>query len=240
MPVVLLRLLVCVLPLLSDTISPFGQGLDSESPQPSLLHQLGRAAFMLLVSVSWAVGLFLASFLLLPPAQHLAVQAASLVPLLLNNHSVCQHFLAQHPSNAAVIDTLDAGLRALVVSVAPVAHGELGAARPRASRTASCMAGAAALQVSLGLVLPTLLAWQLQSSTSAAGGMGGEPGTPPAGAVAAVQERPCRGARLAAAVARSAQGWAAKLLFTGSSMLLTFCLCVEMLDSAHPARLVSS
>ncbi len=53
---------------------------------------------------------------------------------------------------------------------------------------------------------------------------------PPGGDGAAVQQRRRRGARLAAAVARNTQGWAAKLLFTGSSMLLTFSLCIEVLD----------
>lgn len=87
MPIVLLRLLVCALPLVHDTVKPFAKGFDlgEQASDHPLAWQLGRAIFMLLVGISWAVGMFLATFLLLPPAQHLAVQAASLAMLLTNN-----------------------------------------------------------------------------------------------------------------------------------------------------------
>lgn len=42
---------------------------------------------MVLVGISWAIGLFVSTFLLLPPAQHVAVQAAALAALLQNNRS---------------------------------------------------------------------------------------------------------------------------------------------------------
>ena len=101
------------------TTLPHHQPLCQGSLTGLTAWQLGRAAFVLLMGISWSVDLLLATFLLLPPAQHLAVQALSLAILFANNHPVCQHFLEQHTSNGAVVDALDAGLRTLVVSAAP-------------------------------------------------------------------------------------------------------------------------
>lgn len=203
-PIVLMRLLVCAVPLVSDTVGPFGPGFGD---RPSAAWQAGHALFMLLVSISWALGLFLGPFLLLPPAHHLAVQAASLAVLMLRHNragarrgllrggvvglrgawraeclgrlqgvtplpiqcSSCHHapacegFLAQHPGNGAVVDVTDAALRAVVTAAVPAAGLQLEELGDAAGPAARCVAGVAAMQVSLGLVLPTILAWQLQS-----------------------------------------------------------------------------
>lgn len=91
MPIVVLRLLVCIVPLVADPITPFSKGLalKQESPHEDPLspYQIARGAFMLLVGISWSVGLFMAALLLLPPALHMAVSTASLLLLLSNNES---------------------------------------------------------------------------------------------------------------------------------------------------------
>jgi len=213
------------MPLATDTVTPFVKVLPASVDLPpvvALLWQLGRACFVLLVCLSWAVGPFIATFLLLPPAHHLAVSTVSLAALLSNNRSggrlhracgvpqlagctskgntaasmrgmlaamldrvvrglqrhrneganagagwllplpllphtcilcpcmcaVCRRFLAQSPSSVAVVDALDASLRALVMSAAPGAPGQMDATGSQATtRELRCMAGAAAIQV---------------------------------------------------------------------------------------------
>jgi hypothetical protein len=218
-----LRLLVCALPLVSDTISPFGRVQSNRNT----LWLLGHACFMLLVGISWSVGLFMASFLLLEPALHVAVHALSLAVLLTNNRSVCQQFLEQQDTDGVVIDGLGAALRALVTSAAPLAQQELDGSlsAAHAGRMINCMAGSTAMQVALGCVLPTLLVWQLQSGMAAsiAAHAAARLDTLLAAQVSESQQ-----ARLATAVARSAQGcvW----LCTVSSLILTFCLCLRFLN----------
>ena len=81
LPVVLMRLLVSALPLFNDSVSPFAGNGAGSGPWVAF----GRGAFMLLVSVSWSVGLLLACFLFLPPTTHLAVQALCLALQLPHN-----------------------------------------------------------------------------------------------------------------------------------------------------------
>lgn len=81
--------------------------------------------------------------------------------------AVCREFLEQAPASAAIIDGMDAALRAGAMSVAPSAAWADGPLAGGVPRNVACQAGAAALQVSLGGVLPTLLAWQLQSRIAA-------------------------------------------------------------------------
>lgn len=62
--------------------------------------------------------------------------------------AVCAAFLAQHPSNAGIIDSIGSVLHAAVASVAPAApFGPAEALGLQASQQAVCMASSAAVQV---------------------------------------------------------------------------------------------
>ena len=82
-------------------------------------------------------------------------------------HAVCRDFLVQAPGSAGIIDAVHAALRAGAMSVAPSAAWAEDPLAVGLPRLAACQASAAAMQVSLGGVLPTLLAWQLQSRIAA-------------------------------------------------------------------------
>ncbi|PSC69525.1 hypothetical protein C2E20_7034 [Micractinium conductrix] len=222
LPIVLLRLAVCALPLVADTVGPFGRGCSLPVRLPAgaaVAWQLGRGLLMLCVGLTWTVGLFTATFLLLPPLDHVAVSSVSLTALLLHNRTVCERFLEQHPSNGAVVDALDVALRALVVSTAPVAQAEMGVLGGRVGRQVACQAGAAAIQVSLGVVLPTMLAWQLQCRMAASIA---EHADATHNAELSAQVRRSKHVKLCAALSHATQGQASKVLLTGGCMLLTY------------------
>ncbi|KAI7839424.1 hypothetical protein COHA_006825 [Chlorella ohadii] len=209
-PVLVMRTLICVLPFASDTVGLFP---PPENFTPA--RQASWGLFMLLLGISWTIGPFVATFLLLPPVHHLMVQIPALVALMRRNRSVCAAFLAQHPSNAGIIDSIGSVLHAAVASVAPAApFGPAEALGLQASQQAVCMASSAAVQVSLGLVLPTLLAWHLQSRMAASIAAHAE----------ARQDSSMlrQHTKLCGAVATATQEFGVKALLTLSSMTLTY------------------
>jgi hypothetical protein len=213
-PVLVMRTLMLALPFVSDTVGLFPPPQDL-----ALARQAGRALFMLLLGISWTIGPFVATFLLLPPAHHLMVNIPALALLLRRNRSACTAFLDQHPSNAGTIEAIGSVLRATMVSMAPAAISPVDALGAGASQLAVCMASSAAVQVSLGLVLPTLMAWQLQSRMAASIAAHAEARQDSA---MLQQVRHSQHAKLCGAVASATQDFGVKLLLTLSSLTMTF------------------
>lgn len=164
---VALRTSVFLIPLIMNTqraIQPAGSTGSGGSDErvPSLGGTL-RSLFLLLLPLAWVDGCLVAAVAWpLPPLAHLLLQTVGVGMLMWRAPTGCAQYVAQHSSNGRVVHALYWVLRQLASLLCLGTREHLAAAATAASDTEQCTAVVWALQVSLGLVLPTLLVWRPQ------------------------------------------------------------------------------
>ncbi|KAI7835720.1 hypothetical protein COHA_010392 [Chlorella ohadii] len=180
---------------------------------------MARAAVVLLLPVTLLHVQYLASLgTPQPPLLHLAMQGASVALLMWRAPAVCRRYVAMHPSYERMASLAYGALQQGTSLACPGTRLTLQAAAEAAAPWQKCEAVVWALEVPLGFVLPTLLAWRAQlraARANAAEWRGRGPQDAAAAAEAELQsseyERVCAPALKAAAY----WGWPITLALAG-------------------------
>ncbi|KAI7837989.1 hypothetical protein COHA_008171 [Chlorella ohadii] len=173
---------IIVVPRLVDLVHAMAPGLSPRSTngiKSSLLASCTRAAgaracaasvaahlrglVMLLLPVSWVHALLGAAIgWQLPPVEHLLLQTAATALLLRRAPAACRQFTDLHPANGRVASALYFVIQQVAALLCLGSRVPLEAVAQDACPCAKCIAVVWSVEVSLGLVWPTLMVWQGQ------------------------------------------------------------------------------